>query len=218
VQLFYRLRKKDDRNKAGLKFLHIMGILFALAKALEARDDETASHSLNVTKYAMLLGRQLGLDEEEMRVLGQGAMLHDLGKIGIPDEILKKPGNLDDLEFERIKEHPKLTSEILAPLETSNYYSSIARSHHERWDGNGYPDGLYGEDIPLLARIVAIADAWDAMTSNRVYRAGMTEQMALTVFEKEKDWGQWDPYLTEEFIKIIRKDNGYGYSLFEKTG
>ena len=195
-----------------------MGILFALAKALEARDDETASHSLNVTKYAMLLGRQLGLDEEEMRVLGQGAMLHDLGKIGIPDEILKKPGNLDDLEFERIKEHPKLTSEILAPLETSNYYSSIARSHHERWDGNGYPDGLYGEDIPLLARIVAIADAWDAMTSNRVYRAGMTEQMALTVFEKEKDWGQWDPYLTEEFIKIIRKDNGYGYSLFEKTG
>jgi putative nucleotidyltransferase with HDIG domain len=212
------LRKKDDRNKAGLKFLHIMGILFALAKALEARDDETASHSLNVTKYAMLLGRQLGLDEEEMRVLGQGAMLHDLGKIGIPDEILKKPGNLDDLEFERIKEHPKLTSDILAPLETSNYYSSIARSHHERWDGNGYPDGLYGEDIPFLARIVAIADAWDAMTSNRVYRAGMTEQMALTVFEKEKDWGQWDPYLTEEFIKIIRKDNGYGYSLFEKTG
>ena len=195
-----------------------MGILFALAKALEARDDDTASHSLNVTKYAMLLGRQLGLTEEEMRILGQGAMLHDLGKIGIPDEILKKPGHLDAFEFERIKEHPKLTSEILAPLETSNHYSSIARSHHERWDGKGYPDGLNGEDIPLLARIVAIADAWDAMTSNRVYRAGMDEQAALVILEKEKDWGQWDPYLLEEFIKVIIKENAYSFNILDKTG
>ena len=195
-----------------------MGILFALAKALEARDDDTASHSLNVTKYSMLLGRQIGLDDEEMRILGQGAMLHDLGKIGIPDEILKKPGNLDAFEFERIKEHPRLTSEILAPLETSSHYSSIARSHHERWDGKGYPDGLYGEDIPLLARIVSIADAWDAMTTNRVYRPGMSEKMALSILEKEKDWGQWDPYLIDEFIKVILKENGPGYSLFEKTG
>ena len=194
-----------------------MGILFALAKALEARDDDTASHSLNVTKYAMLLGQQLGLDEEEMRILGQGAMLHDLGKIGIPDEILKKPGNLDEFEFERIKEHPRLTSEILAPLETSNCYSSIARSHHERWDGNGYPDGLNGENIPLLARIVAVADAWDAMTTNRVYRPGMSEKMALTILEKEKNWGQWDPYLIEEFIKIIHKESSSSYSLFEKA-
>jgi putative nucleotidyltransferase with HDIG domain len=195
-----------------------MGILFALAKALEARDDDTASHSLNVTKYAMLLGRELGLTEEEMRILGQGAMLHDLGKIGIPDEILKKPGNLDAVEFERIKEHPRLTSEILAPLETSNHYSSIARSHHERWDGQGYPDGLNGEDIPLLARIVAVADAWDAMTSNRVYRAGMNDQAALAILEKEKDWGQWDPYLIDEFIKIIIRENESSYSIFEKTG
>jgi len=195
-----------------------MGILFALAKALEARDDDTASHSLNVTKYAMLLGRELGLTEEEMRILGQGAMLHDLGKIGIPDEILKKPGNLDAVEFERIKEHPRLTSEILAPLETSNHYSSIARSHHERWDGQGYPDGLNGEDIPLLARIVAVADAWDAMTSNRVYRAGMNDQDALTILEREKDWGQWDPYLIEKFIKIIIRENESSYSIFEKTG
>ena len=195
-----------------------MGILFALAKALEARDDDTASHSLNVTKYAMLLGRQIGLDDEELRILAQGAMLHDLGKIGIPDEILKKPGILDEYEFERIKEHPRLTSEILAPLETSSHYSSIARSHHERWDGNGYPDGLNGENIPLLARIVAIADAWDAMTSNRVYRPGMSDKMALSILEKEKDWGQWDPYLIEEFIKIILKDNGSGYSIFERTG
>jgi putative nucleotidyltransferase with HDIG domain len=186
-----------------------MAILFALAKALEARDDNTSSHSINVTRYSMLLGQHLGLDEEQLRTLGQGAMLHDLGKIGIPDSILKKPGNLDDTEFERIKEHPKLTSEILAPLEKPNPFTGIARSHHERWDGKGYPDGLNGEDIPLLARIVAIADAWDAMTSNRVYRQGMNEHDALSILEKEKGSGQWDPYLIEEFIKMIRQENGY---------
>lgn len=195
-----------------------MGILFALAKALEARDDDTACHSLNVTKYAMLLGRQIGLTEDEMRILGQGAMLHDLGKIGIPDEILKKPGDLDESEFECIKEHPRLTSEILAPLETSNHYSAIARSHHERWDGNGYPDGLNGEDIPLMARIVAIADAWDAMTSNRVYRVGMDDQSALAILVREKESGQWDPFLIEEFIKVINKEIEYNLDFFAKTG
>jgi len=186
-----------------------MAILFALAKALEARDDNTSVHSLNVTRYSMLLGQYLGLDEEQLRALGQGAMLHDLGKIGIPDDILKKPGTLDDAELERIKEHPKLTSEILAPLEKSNHFSDIARSHHERWDGNGYPDGLNGENIPLLARIVAIADTWDAMTSNRVYRDGFSEIEALAIMEKEKNFGQWDPHLLEEFIKLIRHENGF---------
>ena len=186
-----------------------MAILFALAKALEARDDNTSTHSLNVTRYSMLLGQHLGLDEEQLRTLGQGAMLHDLGKIGIPDDILKKPGNLDDVELERIKEHPKLTSEILAPLEKSNHFSDIARSHHERWDGNGYPDGLNGENIPLLARIVAIADTWDAMTSDRTYRQGMSDEIALATLEREKFYGQWDPCLIVEFIKLMRQENGF---------
>ncbi|MBW2466386.1 MAG: HD-GYP domain-containing protein [Deltaproteobacteria bacterium] len=182
-----------------------MGILFALAKALEARDDNTSSHSLNVTRYSMLLGEHLGLDEEELRALSQGALLHDLGKIGIPDNILKKPGDLDDAEFEIIKKHPMMTSDILDTLETSHHFAAIARSHHERWDGTGYPDGLYGENIPLLARIVAIADAWDAMTSNRVYRDAMSENIALDIFEREKNSGQWDPYLVDKFIKLMRQ-------------
>jgi putative nucleotidyltransferase with HDIG domain len=185
-----------------------MGILFALAKALEARDDNTSSHSLNVTRYSMLLGEHIGLEEEKLRALSQGALLHDLGKIGIPDDILKKPGNLDESEFEIIKKHPMLTSDILDTLETSDHFAAIARSHHERWDGTGYPDGLNGEEIPLLARIVAIADAWDAMTSNRVYRDAMSENIALDVFEKEKDSGQWDPYLVEKFINLIRQGKG----------
>jgi len=191
-----------------------MGILFALAKALEARDDNTSSHSLNVTRYSMLLGEHLGLDEEELRVLSQGALMHDLGKIGIPDNILKKPGGLDESEFEIIKQHPMMTSEILDTLETSDHFAAIARSHHERWDGTGYPDGLNGEDIPLLARIVAIADAWDAMTSNRVYRDAMNENIALDIFEREQDFGQWDPYLVGKFIKLIRQGKGSsGYDM-----
>jgi len=185
-----------------------MGILFALAKALEARDDNTSSHSLNVTKYSMLLGEHLGLDQEELRSLSQGALLHDLGKIGIPDDILKKPGGLDDSEFEIIKKHPMLTSDILDSLETSDHFAAIARSHHERWDGTGYPDGLNGENIPLLARIVAIADAWDAMTSDRVYRPAMSDNIALAIFEREKDSGQWDPYLADKFITLIRQGKG----------
>ena len=191
-----------------------MGILFALAKALEARDDNTSSHSLNVTRYSMLLGEHLGLDEEELRALSQGALMHDLGKIGIPDNILKKPGGLDESEFEIIKQHPMMTSEILDTLETSDHFAAIARSHHERWDGTGYPDGLNGEDIPLLARIVAIADAWDAMTSNRVYRDAMNENIALDIFEREQDSGQWDPYLVGKFIKLIRQGKGSsGYDM-----
>ena len=191
-----------------------MGILFALAKALEARDDNTSSHSLNVTRYSMLLGEHLGLDEEELRVLSQGALMHDLGKIGIPDNILKKPGDLDETEFEIIKQHPMMTSEILDTLETSDHFAAIARSHHERWDGTGYPDGLNGEDIPLLARIVAIADAWDAMTSNRVYRDAMNENIALDIIEREQDSGQWDPYLVGKFIKLIRQGKGSsGYDM-----
>ena len=191
-----------------------MGILFALAKALEARDDNTSSHSLNVTRYSMLLGEHLGLDAEELRVLSQGALMHDLGKIGIPDDILKKPGDLDESEFEIIKQHPMMTSEILDTLETSDHFAAIARSHHERWDGTGYPDGLNGEDIPLLARIVAIADAWDAMTSNRVYRDAMNENIALDIFEREQDSGQWDPYLVGKFINLIRQGKGSsGYDM-----
>ncbi len=101
-----------------------------------------------------------------------------------------------------------LTSDILDTLETSDHFTAIARSHHERWDGTGYPDGLNGEDIPLLARVVAIADAWDAMTSNRVYRDAMSENIAIDIFEREKDSGQWDPYLVDKFIKLIRQGKG----------
>ena len=179
--------------------------LNALSKALEAKDDYTAHHSENVTGHSLKLGKQLALSEEDMKILAEGAMLHDLGKIGIPDNVLNKPDGLDKDEYEQIKRHPEFTAEILKPLDKFKHFSTIARSHHERWDGNGYPDGVQGENIPLLARIVAIADSWDAIISDRIYRKGTPPEKAITIFENERDTGQWDPKLVDTFIHIMRR-------------
>ncbi len=176
----------------------------SLAKALEAKDAYTAKHSSRVAKYSVMLGRRLGLDEEQLKLLKQGALIHDLGKIGISDAILNKPTALDEHEFEVMREHPVFTASIMRPLKRFEGFTQIAAWHHERWDGNGYPDGLAGEEIPLLARIVAIADSWDAMTGDRIYRKGMSNDTAIAVMERERDSGQWDPHLLGMFVEMIR--------------
>lgn len=182
-----------------------LGSLKSLMKALETKDAYTASHSGRVTHFSLLLGRRVGVPEGDLELLKQGALMHDLGKIGIPDAILNKPGPLDDAEYEEMKKHPVYTYEIMKPLKSFQVFSDVARWHHERWDGAGYPDGLKGEEIPLLARIVAIADTWDAMTGDRVYRKGMAVEKALAILESEKDSGQWDPHLLETFIEVVRE-------------
>lgn len=180
--------------------------LQSLAKALEAKDAYTATHSRRVAKYAVLLGRRTGLSTDNLRLLKQGALMHDLGKIGIPDAILNKPSALDDHEFEVMRGHPEATWTIMKPLTRFRQFAEIARWHHERWDGKGYPDRMTGEAIPLPARIVAIADTWDAMTGDRVYRKGMTVEKALSILERERDDGQWDPTLLDLFILMIRDE------------
>lgn len=189
----------DEQEQAYL------GSLRALTKALEAKDAYTASHSGRVTHFSQLLGRRVGMDAQELGLLKQGALMHDLGKIGIPDSILNKPGPLDDHEYEEMKRHPEFTYEIMRPLSRFRAFSDIARWHHERWDGNGYPDGLKGEEIPLSARIVAIADTWDAMTGDRVYRKGMPVEKALSILRAERDQGQWDPGLLDAFIELVEE-------------
>ncbi|MDX9768529.1 MAG: HD-GYP domain-containing protein [Ectothiorhodospiraceae bacterium] len=191
-------RLLDEQERAYIESLQ------SLAKALEAKDAYTSSHSGRVAKYAVLLGRQAGLSPEELRLLKQGSMMHDLGKIGIPDAILNKPSALDEREYEIMQGHPEATYAIMKPLTRFRQFAEIARWHHERWDGKGYPDGLAGDDIPLLARIVAIADTWDAMTGDRVYRKGMPIEKALSIMEKERNDGQWDPQLLDLFIGMIR--------------
>ena len=180
-------------------------MILTLTRALEKKDSYTAAHSGRVTRYALRLGRRIGLDDKTLDILRFGALTHDLGKIGIADNVLNKPAALGSEEFEIMKQHPEFSATIMKPLLRFREYADIAGSHHERWDGKGYPEGLAGEDIPLLARIVAIADAWDAMTGDRVYHKGLAVEVAVEILETEKDDGQFDPQLIVEFIDLIRE-------------
>lgn len=183
-----------------------MAALSCLAQALQAKDPYTAAHSGRVSRFAVRLGQQIGLDADQLTLLKKGALMHDLGKIGIHDNILNKPSALTEEEYREMCRHPELTATIMKPLKRFRAFADIAAWHHERWDGQGYPDGLAGEEIPLLARIVAIADAWDAMTGDRVYRPGMPVERALAILEAEQDSGQFDPQLIRAFIAMIRAD------------
>jgi response regulator RpfG family c-di-GMP phosphodiesterase len=181
-------------------------MISTLTRALEKKDSYTAGHSGRVTKYALRLGRRIGLDEATLEKLRFGSITHDLGKIGIADAVLNKPAPLDEAEFQIMKQHPSFSRTIMKPLVRFEEYAEIAGAHHEHWDGTGYPDGLAGEDIHLLARIVAIADAWDAMIGNRIYRKGMSREQAINILDAEKDNGQFDPALIREFIALIREE------------
>ncbi|MFC1684269.1 HD domain-containing phosphohydrolase, partial [Pseudomonadota bacterium] len=183
-----------------------MQMLQSLAKALEAKDAYTAGHSARVAHFSVQLGKRIGLKEKQITLLRQGALMHDLGKIGISETILNKPGALDDHEYEIIRKHPVMTASIMRPLKRFREFVEIAAWHHERWDGKGYPDGLKGESIPMLARIVSIADTWDAITGDRVYRKGLPVDKALSILEEEQHLGQWDPELIGTFITMIRDE------------
>ncbi len=180
-------------------------VMQSLAKALEAKDPYTAGHSARVANWSVRLAKHMGLPDTEVRVLKQGALMHDLGKIAIPDAILNKPDRLTEEEFAAMKGHPEMTSSIMRPLRRFDRHREIAAWHHERWDGRGYPDGLKGEEIPLLARIVAIADTWDAMIGDRVYRKAMPIEKALGILERERDFGQWDPQVVDAFLEMVRQ-------------
>jgi response regulator RpfG family c-di-GMP phosphodiesterase len=153
--------------------------LKALTAALETRDLETHGHSERVVNFSLRLGRELSLDEEQMRSLEFGSLLHDIGKIGVPDAILRKPARLTEDEWVRMREHPLHGQKILRGITFLEGASRVVAQHHERWDGSGYPLGLRGEEIDLNARIFAVADAFDAITSDRVYRRGRSYEDAL---------------------------------------
>jgi putative nucleotidyltransferase with HDIG domain len=178
-----------------------LATITTLAQSVELRDPYTGNHTERVTRYSMLLGQHLDLAPEDLNLISIGTPLHDIGKIGINDAILKKPGRLTPDEFEIMKTHTTKGAKILEQVPGLSDVIPIVRSHHERWDGKGYPDGLEGDGIPLLARIVAVADAFDAMTSDRPYRQGMLPEIAFAELEKQKG-KQFDPNFAEAFIKI----------------
>ncbi|WP_053219901.1 HD-GYP domain-containing protein [Virgibacillus senegalensis] len=179
------------------------------AATLDARDPYTAGHSLRVAEYAQHIGRTYGLPESSLTLLKQSALLHDIGKIGIRDKILLKDGKLTESEYETIKLHPLIGEQILQeiqPRETIEPLLPGVRHHHERYDGKGYPDQLAGKDIPMFGRILAVADAFDAMTSNRNYRKGISFERAIEILKDGKGT-QWDPSFVEAFATWYESDN-----------
>ncbi|WP_440115863.1 HD-GYP domain-containing protein [Paenibacillus sp. QZ-Y1] len=197
-----RLEMRQERNRQLLQSYFSM-----LAAALDARDKYTAGHSMRVAEYSLMIGKLSGMTEEQADLLYKSALLHDIGKIGIPDEVLLKDGKLSDEEFAVIRTHPVLGESILLQIEPIDAMADFlpgVRSHHERYDGKGYPDGMAGEEIPLFGRIIAVADAFDAMTSDRTYRTGMSHEKALAILEEGKGT-QWDPYFAGLFIDEWRR-------------
>ncbi len=178
-------------------------VILALAKAIEARDGYTEAHTERVSAGAVALGRRVGLPAAQLEVLYHGGMLHDVGKIGIPEAVLGKPGALSAPEAALMRTHPLRGVEICGPLRSRLIRKAlpIIRHHHERIDGGGYPDGLGGAEIPLLARIMAISDAYDAMTSDRPYRRGMAAAEALSLL-RQGAGSQWDTDLVTEFVAM----------------
>jgi len=178
------------------------GVLFALARAIEARDRHTIHHAERVGRYAEAIGAAQGLSHKDGELLYQGGVLHDLGKIAIPDAILLKPGPLTASEFSTMRQHSVEGERICLSLRSVSHYLPIIRHHHERVDGTGYPDHLAGTDIPIGARITAIADGWDAMVSDRPYRAGLDEDEALRRL-RQGAGTQWDAGLVGTFVDLL---------------
>ncbi|MEX2584584.1 MAG: HD domain-containing phosphohydrolase [Gemmatimonadota bacterium] len=192
-----RLRQRDTESKVW-----VLRAAHALATAVEAKDEYTAGHATRVTAYALTIAEITGnIDPVRFRLAGD---LHDVGKIGVPDSVLNKPDRLTDEEFELVRKHPLTGAHILEPLIDDPMVLGVVRWHHERWDGSGYPDGLSGEKIPLPARVLAVADTLDAMTSHRAYRRGMPWDDVVAEIRRCSG-AQFDPEVVRAFDEALPK-------------
>ncbi|HEY6223863.1 MAG TPA: HD domain-containing phosphohydrolase [Gemmatimonadales bacterium] len=188
------------RAQAGRIEELFLGGVQALAQAMEAKDAYLRGHSLRVSDYAVRIGRHIGLDGRSIDTMSLGAHLHDIGKIGVSEEVLHKKGGLTDAEYRHIMEHPVIGARILGPLlSDAPVVLDIVRSHHERMDGKGLPDGVKAESLPLVVRIVSVADAFDAMTSERPYRHSLSVERALAELRRQRGI-QWDPGVVDAFF------------------
>ena len=195
------LQQRLDEKTREVELVTIQAIT-TVANTIDAKDDYTKGHSLRVAYYAEHLARKIGWSEEEVQNIHYIALLHDIGKIGVPDSVLNKPFKLTDVEFELIKNHTVRGAEILKDIKMFPNVSLGAKYHHERYDGTGYPNALKGEEIPMVARIIGIVDSYDAMTSNRVYRKRLQDEIVRQELIKGKGT-QFDPYLVDRFLELI---------------
>lgn len=204
AELLARVRTNLRLSSALHRLEATQDVLVALASAVDAKDPATEHHCGRVADRAVRLARIAGLDAVEVEAVGYGAVLHDVGKIGIREDVLLKPGALTDEERTEMQRHPLIGAEILRPLRIGRLVSPIVRAHHERWDGAGYPDGLSGEAIPMGARIVGIVDAHDAMTHDRPYRGRLSDGEAIEELIRNRG-RQFDPELTDLFVASLEK-------------
>jgi putative nucleotidyltransferase with HDIG domain len=176
------------------------------SRALDLRDKETEGHTLRVTEMTLILAHKFNFADEELQHIRWGALLHDIGKLGVPDSILLKPGTLTEEESVNMRKHPTLAYEMLLPIHYLQAALDIPYCHHEKWDGTGYPRALKGEAIPLAARLFAIVDVWDALTNDRPYRAAWTREEA-TQYIIDQSEKHFDPKVVEPFLDLVRRRN-----------
>ena len=175
-------------------------------RALDLRDRETEGHTQRVTELTLKVAKKLGFSEEELSHIKRGALLHDMGKIAIPDEILQKPGPLNEAEWEKMRQHPNYAYEMLSPISYLRPALDIPFYHHERWNGSGYPHGLKGESIPLAARLFAIIDVWDALRSDRPYRKELPREQVIEYLREKSDI-LFEPRLVDLFLDFVEANN-----------
>jgi putative two-component system response regulator len=200
------LQERTKLQEANVQLLNAYeATIESLSHALDLRDRETEGHSQRVTELTVQLAQALNMSSEEIMHLRRGSLLHDVGKIGIPDSILQKPAPLTDQEWAIMRRHPQLAYDMLNPIEYLRPALEIPLNHHENWDGAGYPRGLKGEEIPLAARLFAVIDVWDALTSNRPYRPAWSETDALT-YIREQSGKHFDPQVVDLFFKVIKQE------------
>ncbi|HEY8237808.1 MAG TPA: HD domain-containing phosphohydrolase [Candidatus Limnocylindrales bacterium] len=205
AELMARVRSVLRLARVTAEMVGAHGVIAALANAVEAKDSTTEMHCQRLAGLAHQLGMSAGLEPAALKGLVFGALLHDIGKIGVSDAILTKPGPLTRQEWAEMRLHPLIGERICEPLATASQFSSIVRHHHERWDGAGYPDGLRGEKIPTGARIVGLVDAYDAIIHDRPYRAARSIDKALTELRTEAG-KQFDPALVALFVPMVEHE------------
>ncbi|MBI4463179.1 MAG: HD domain-containing protein, partial [Acidobacteria bacterium] len=209
VELLARVRSLLSLKAYTDELENAESVLFALARSIEAKDPYTGGHCERLSEYSAQLGQQIGLPEEQIIALRRAGIVHDIGKVAVPDSILCKPGPLTNEEWEIIREHPVVGEKICKPLKSFRLVLPIIRHHHEKLDGSGYPDGLKGDDIPVTARVLQIVDVYDALTTERPYKRALSPSEALEVLKNEVGKGWWNPSL---FLKFSQMFNGKSHA------
>jgi putative two-component system response regulator len=206
IELLARVHALGQVKRLNDDLDHAESVVLSLARAVESKDSTTGDHCDRLIRLSRAFGTFLGLDERAISTLERASILHDVGKIGVPDSILLKPGKLTEDEWEIMRTHPVLGEEICHPLKSLSDVCPIIRYHHEKWNGTGYPDGLVADSIPYLARVFQVMDAFDAMITERPYKRAFSFEETLKTIRDETAMGYWDPAVVQKFLEFIEKN------------